>query len=327
MADRYTAFESTAAAYGTDTFTFTANQHDIDVVTEEITPERNHNYPKTSKGRTPRAKLLGPLGWSGNIETLLYTQGAPTLIFYAMGAGATVVDMPTMGVNTHTVTPAEIIPHFIMATGRNVREHQYANCVVTGFSVDFAPGDPVTLNADINSRKELANVAINTTTISFPDYDDAERTFSGVEVVSKIGAAEGGSPTIVTNVESANITYENNFEDQAYGLGDQHLTGKFVNDQDVSGSMEFSFLTITDYDDVVGDTDKEIFFVTTQGTGASERGYTFEINRASYDTTSLPTNNAERYVQTIDFTGTPNAAGDNIKMVLINDETESEFEA
>jgi len=325
MPSRYTVFEATEPGYTVDTFNFTSNQHDLDVVTEEVTPDRGHIYPKTSKGRTPREKLIGPLGWSGNIESLMYTMGTPSLFYYAMGGNTTVVDTPTLGVQQHTVVPADTLKYFIMATGRDLREHQYVSCTVTDWSMDFAPGDPVTAKFDINARKELANASLNTTTATFPDYDSAERTFSGVEIDAQMGAAEGGSPSSVLTIESANISYTNNFEDSAYVLGDQHLSGQFVNAQECTGSLELSFLTISDYDDVIADTDKEIWYTATQGAGSAERGYIFKLPRISYDTTNLPTQDAERYVQSLDFTATPNVAGNNIEIVFTNDELEAEF--
>lgn len=324
MTNRYTSFEATVAGYTTDTFTFTANRHDIDVVAEEISPDRGHQFIVTSKGRTPRAKLLGPLSWTGNIETLLYTKHASSLLYYTLGANSTVVDMPSLGVQQHTITPSTTIPHFIMETGRDLFGHQYVGCVSTGMSIDFAPDSPVSATFEINARKELATGSA-LDTVTFEDFDLAERTFSGVEVVTAMGAAEGGSPTTDTTVESANISYENNFEADAFVLGDQHLSGKFVNQIELTGSMEFSFLTINDYDDVVGDVDKEVWFTMTQGAAAAERGYVFKLPRISYDTTSLPTSNAERYVQSVDWTATDNAAGDAISIVVTNDMLAAEF--
>jgi hypothetical protein len=323
MTNRYCSFEATVAAYGTDTFTFTANQHDIDLVSEEITPDRGNIFPITNKGRTPRTRLIGPLSWTGSIETLMYTKHVPSLFYYAMGTAATVADMPTMGVNTHTITPGNTIIPFIMAIGRDVNEHQYTNCVLDGFSIDFAPADPMSVSFDVNCRKELTQAALSSVTLD--DFNAAERTFSGVEVAVAMGAAEGGSPTTDTTVESANISYTNNFEGDAYVVGDQYLSGNFVNQQEVTGSMEFSFLTITDYQDVVGDVDKEVWFTTTQGAGAAERGYVVKLPRISYNTTSIPTNNAERFVQSVDFTATGDATDDNIIVENIGVETNAEL--
>lgn len=327
MPSRYTAFESVEDDYTLDTFAFSANQHNLDVVAEEVTPDRGHIYPKTSKGRTARAQLNGPLSWTGNIETLMYTQGAPTLFYYALGNSSTATDSPTNGVNKHTVTTADTIKQFIMATGRDLREHQYVSTVATGFSMDFAPGDPVSADFAINARKELPNQPRDTTTVTFPDYDAAERTFSGVEMNTKMGPAEGGSPTSVITVESANISYENNFEDGAYVLGDQHLSGNFVNAIDITGSIEFSYATIDDYNDVVSDTAKELNFLASHGSAAAVRGYEFKFPRISYDTASIPTTDAERYVQSVDWTAADNAAGNAMTAIFTNDESAAEFTA
>jgi hypothetical protein len=323
MTNRYTSFEATADAYDIETpGTFVA-AHDIDVVTEELTPERNNIYPVTSKGRTSRRKLSGPLGWSGTIETLLYTIEAPTLVYYAMGGNTTAVDMPTMGINTHTVTPAAAIPHFIMETGRDFVSHQYTGCVITGYSVEYAPDAAVTLSCDVNARREHATSTLDS--ITFPDFDGAERTFGGVEVDMQTGAAEGGSPTSDGIFESFSFTYDNNFEDSAYVLGSQYLSGKFVNQINASGSAELSYLDNADYQDVVTDTEKELWMTCSQGAGAAERGYTLKLPRVSYDTTGLPTNNAERYVQSLDFTANDNAAGANTIWDFINAQTEAVF--
>lgn len=326
MTDRYTSFEATAAGYTTDTHTFTAARHDIDVVSEELTPERNNIYAVTSKGRTPRRKLQGPLAWTGNIETLLYTTQAPTLIYYAMGGNSFALDTPQTGVNTHSVTQANTIPHFIMEVGRDDVGHKYTGCVATGFTVDYTPDTAVTLNVDVNARKEQASGSLASVTLD--DFDSAERAYGGTEIITQFGAAEGGSPSSEAVVESANITYDNNFEDSAYVLGDQHLSGNFVNQINLSGSIEVSFIDSTKYFEVTSDTEKELWLVANNGlTLTAERGYTFKLPRISYDTTTLATNNAERYVQTIDFTANDNATGNNMIVEIINSEAEADFTA
>jgi hypothetical protein len=326
MTNRYTSFESTADAYDADTLTFTGAKHDIDVITEELTPERNNIYPVTSKGRTPRRKLKGPLAWTGNIETLLYTISAPSLVYYAMGANTTTLDTPALGVNTHTVTPAATIPHFVMETGRDLDASQYTGVVATGFSLEYSPDAAVTINVDVNARKEQAKTTLDT--ITFPDFDGAERTYGGVEVVTQIGAAEGGTPTTFGTVESFSLTYDNNFEDSAYVLGSQYLSGNFVNQINCTGSMELSYLVVTDYDDVVADVEKELWLVCNNGDTTpvtDERGYTVKMPRISYDTTGLPTNNAERFVQSLEFTCNDNAAGNALEVDFINEQTEAAF--
>ncbi len=325
MTNRYTSFEATAALYTDDTHTFGADRHDIDVVTEELSPERNNVYAVTSKGRTPRTKLNGPLGWSGNIECLLYPIEAPTLIYYAMGAISSTPDMPVTGVDTHLITPAAVIPHFILEVGRDVVAHKYTGVVATGYTLEYAPDAAVTVNVDVNARKEQANAALGS--VTFADFNIAERAYGGVEVDTLIGAAESGSPTSFGTVESFSFTYDNNFEDGAYVLGDRHLSGNFVNQINATGNFDLSFLAIADYDDVVGDVEKELELAMTQGTGAAERSVKFTFPRISYDTTSLPTNNAERFVQGLEFTANDNAAGDAVIMEVINAQDEAQFTA
>jgi len=230
-----------------------------------------------------------------------------------------------MGINTHTVTPGATIPNFVVESGRDLVAHQYTGVVCTSYNLDAAPDAAVAISFDLNARKEQATTTLDS--ITFADFDGAERTFGGVELVTKMGAAEGGSPTTVGSFESFSFSYDNNFEDDAFVIGSQYLSGNFVNQINASGSMELSYLTNSDYQDVVTDTEKELWLVASQGTGANERGYTLKLPRISYDTTSLPTNNAERYVQSLDFTANDNAAGDSVIWEFINAQSEANFTA
>jgi hypothetical protein len=319
MTNRYTSFEATAAAYDSDTFTYTGSRHDVDVVTEELTTERNNIYPVTSKGRTPRRKLIGPLAWTGNIETLFYTKEVPTLLYYAMGAHA----VTGAGPFDHVLTPGSTIINFIMSTGRDLFAHRYTGVVATGFSLEYTPDSALTCNFDINARKEQTRVALEG--ITFDDFDSAERTYGGVEIDSQIGVADA-APSSFGTVESYSLTYENNFEDSAYVLGSQFLSGNFVNQINITGSMEFSFLQITDYDDVVTDTEKSLWLVANNGASAgAEREIIIKQDRISYDSTSIPTNNAERYVQSLEFTCNDNTAGNALEIEIKNGQTGAEF--
>ena len=342
MTSRYTSFEATAAVYTADTFTFTGNKHDIDVVTENLDPDRGNIYPVTSKGRTPRRKLKGPLKWDGSIETLLYTKHAPSLLYYAMGANRTLPNLGPSAIQTgcfqHEVTSAFTIPDFIMETGRDFGCMRYTGCAATGFSVDFAPDAAIALTVNINGRKEQAQTTV--ANVTFPDYDLAERAYSGVEIVAKNAGAEGTVASI-SIVEGANFTYENNFEDSAYTLSSQYLPGLFINQVNLTGSFDISVLDFNQYTAVTADTEQAWTFLADNGsTLTNARGYLFAFPRLSYDKTNLPTTNAERYVQSIDWTANPNvanwvpsygtdsiAAGNSMAVRIYNAQTAAEFTA
>lgn len=325
MTKRYFSFEDTGVAYDVDTFTFAANRHDIDVTTEDITPERGHIYPQTSRLRKARRHLLGPNTWTGTIETLLYPTGPTTLLFYALGTNAFTVDMPTLGINTHIVTAADTIPNFISEIGRDDVSHQYVGCVVAGFTMDYAPDAALTASFDINFRKELAPSTLST--IVFDDYDDLDRAFSGVEVDPQLGTAEGGTPTSVTFVESASITVENNFV-TLNALKSQFNAANLVEALNVTGSLDIRFDDDTQYTDVVNDTSKELFLTATHGAGSSQRDITVKLTRITYDNTSLTTTDTQRYTQTLDFTSEPDSTSEDvISIEVINALLQVPFEA
>jgi len=324
MTNRYVTFEDTVAAYTDDTFTLTAVQHDIDVIAETLTPSRNNIYVQTNKNRTPRRHLQGTLAWDGNIEAPLYPAHTTSLIYYGLGANTTVVDMPTLTLQTHTVTAALTIPDFILGIGRDDVEHDYTGCVVKGFSIEYAPDAALTINADINARKEQAPAVLQM--ITFSDFDDLERAFGGTEVDPQLGVAESGTPTSVTFVESASVTVENNFVDSLYTLNDQHLSANVVEALAVTGSLEIRFDDDTQYTDVVNDTDKELFLTANHGSAATEREIDIQMSRISYDDTDLSTADTQRFTQTLNWTAEDDStSGEQITVNVINALLETAF--
>jgi len=316
MTDRYTSFENTAAAYDTDTHTFGSNRHDIDVTSEDITPDRGNIYPQTSRIRKARRHLLGPNTWTGTIETLLYPSGAASLLHYGMGATTTVIDMPTTGINTHTITVANTVPSFILEIGRDSLAHKYTGCVVGGLTLDYAPDAALTLSAEVDLRKEQPTAAL--ATVVFQDYDVAERAFSGVEIDAKMGAAEAAT-TSVTFVESGSVALANNFV-QNNSLNSQFNAANIVEASQITGSLDIRFDNANEYADVTGDTDKALDFAATFGSAAAQRDINILLGRISYDSTSLSTADTARYTQTLEWTGETDASEEVLTIEVINAE-------
>jgi hypothetical protein len=92
--------------------------------------------------------------------------------------------------------------------------------------------------------------------------------------------------------------------------------------------MELSFLQIADYDDVVGDVERRLTLVANNGDqtpAVDEREINVDLPRISYDSTSLPTNNAERFVQSLEFTCNDDASGNAAIVTVYNEELDTDF--
>lgn len=327
MTDRYFSFEATVAAYDTDTHTYTADRHDIDVTSEDITPERGNIYPQTSRKRKARRHLTGPNTWTGTVETLLYPTHATSLLYYGMGANTTVVDMPIMGINTHTLQVANTIPDFISSIARDDVSHLYTGCVIGGFTLDYAPDAALTGSFEVDFRKEQTPGTLDS--VTFADFDEAERAFSGVEVDPQLGVAEGGSPTSVTFVEAASVSLANNFV-QNNSLNSKYNAANIVEASQITGSLDIRFDDDTQYTDVVGDVDKELWLTASYGSGTAQRDIEVRLFRISYDSTSLTTTDTQRYTQTLEWTGETSVgapAEQVIEIDVINALTEAAFTA
>jgi len=332
MTNRYTSFEDTAAGFDTDTFTFTALRHDLDVISEDITPERGHIYPATSTGRTRRGKITGPKSWSGSIESPFFPLEAASLVYYALGTDTFTLDMPVSGINIHTLSQAISLPSFIVAIGRDDQSHEYTGCVATGCTLDYAPDATLTQSTDVFFRKEQPRMTLDS--ITFVDFDVDDRAFGGVEVTPGIGTANTAGPAAVTFVESASVAWTNEFSDDAFALGSEFLPANIVANYEVTGSFDIRFTATSDvYDDVVSSTNKAFDLDATFGSGTAERRVHVRMDNISYDSTSIPTDGNQRFVQTVEFTAEnadgvgDSAAGNPLEIDVINDDIEADFTA
>jgi len=315
LTDRYVIFEAQPVGYTDETWpALNANTHILDVSGEDITADQQFIYPETSMGRLRRNRITGPKKFAGPIDTPLYPRDATSLLYYAMGGIATVVDTPTMGVHTHTLTKAKTIPAFRMAVGRDVNEHRYTGCLVNGVTIDYAPDEVLTGSFNIIARRELGTPSGNAldTATSVPDFNSADRAFGGVEVVPEF------DDVVQTGVESASISWENNVAEDAFALGSPYLPAKINAGFVPSGSMDLRFDAITNYEAFLDEDSIKFELNATYGATTAQRDLGIECPQISMDTNRLPTDNLERYVQTIDFTPERDANDNAIIITVIN---------
>ena len=300
--------------YTNETFAaFGASSHVVDPVGEDISGDQQYLYPRTTGIRNVRGRIQGPKKWSGSLDCPVYPTHGTSLIYYALGDATTVTDSPNTDVNTHTITANKnfSIPFFQAGIGRDLNEHRYVGGLVNSFTVDYSPDEILTFSSDVVFRRELTPGALDTGA-AFIDFDDVDRAFGGTEVDAQIDAAS------VTFVESASITVENNVADDAYALGNAHLPAGIIEGLDVSGSFDLRYDALNRYSDFLSGTKRQFTLDATRGAAATLRRVQFDLPKISYDVNRLPTDNVERYVQTLDFTAEPDSNSDPIVVLVTN---------
>ena len=319
MVDRYFQFE-TQSTFIDETFpTMGVSHHVLDVSGEDITGDQQYIYPSTSTGRVKRNRISGPVKFSGPIDIPMYSIGAPTMLFYALGAVTTITASPTTALNTHSIKKSKTIPFFRAAIGRDQKEHKYVGGIVGGFTLDYSPDEIFTGSFDLIFRREKTPLSTLSTSVTFPDYNSLERAFGGVEVTPKIGGSD------VTFVESLSVTVENNVAEDAFALGSKYLPAGIVAELALSGSMDLRYDSSDRYTDWLDGTERQIEVNALHGTGDNQRDIQVDLPLCSYDVNRVPTDNIERYVQTIDFTPEQDTNGDPIIITVINAESNTEI--
>ena len=324
MTKRYTRFETQAAMTTNDSsWSVGSNVHVLDVSGEDISVDNGYIYPATASSRHYKRGIKGPVKITGPIDTPLFPKGAASLLYYTLGANTTTGSSAPY---THTIKKGDSIPQFSCEVGKDVKAHKFVGGIVNSATIDYAPDDTLNGSFDTVFRKELATSAL--ASVTFPDFDSAERAFAGHECTFKIGAAEGGSPSTSTICESFSLSLENNVADDAFALGDRYLPANIVAQFAASGTMDLRYDASSHYDDFLATTEKEIHIVADNGlSSANNRKLTIKLPRIAYDSNRLPTDNVERFVQAISFTCETNAAGDPIIVEVIIAETEAQFTA
>lgn len=319
MVDRYLEFE-TQSTFTDETFpNFGVNSHVLDVSGEDITGDQQYIYPPTSTGRVKRNRISGPVKFSGPVDIPIYSISAPSFLYYALGAVTTVPNTPVTALNTHTIKKAKTIPFFRAAIGRDEKEHQYVGGIIGGFTLDYSPDEILTGSFDLIFRREKSPLATLATAVTFPDFNIIERAFGGVEVTPRIGGSD------VTFVESLSVTLENNVAEDAFALGSKYLPAGIVSELAITGSMDVRYDSSDKYTDWLDGTERQIELNATHGTGDDLRNIDVDLPLCSYDVNRLPTDNIERYVQTIDFTPEQDTNGDPIIITIVNAESNAEI--
>ena len=319
MVDRYLIFE-TQTPFTNESFDdFGANAHTLDVSGEDITGDQQYIYPLTATGRVKRNRITGPKKFSGPIDCPIFPREATSLIYYCLGSASTVVDSPTTDHNTHTIKKAKTIPFFRAGIGRDQKEHRYVGGIISGMTLDYSPDETFSGSFDTILRRELTLATLKSTAIVFPPFNDVDRAFGGVEVTPAVAGTD------VTFVESASVTIENNVAEDAFALGSPYLPAGIVAAFEPSGSFDLRYDNSQRYTDWLTGVEVQFELTATYGSGITERTVKIDLPKISYDVNRLPTENIERFVQTIDFTPEQDSNGDPIIVTVVNSRSNAEL--
>ena len=317
MTNRYCRFEVKSNFVSESFGSFSANEHVLDVAGEDITGDHQYIYPQVTSGRVKRNKVTGPKKFSGTIECPVFPREGTSLLYYSLGGITTITNTPLTNLNTHTIKKATTIPFFRTAIGRDQSEHRYVGGIINSTTLDYAPDELLMASFDVVYRRELTLGSLASPT--FPDFNANERAFGGVEVGVEF------NDVAVTFVESASITWENNVAADAYALGSAYLPAGIVAGLDMSGSMDLRYDSNARYTDFLAGTDIKLELLAAYGATTFQRKVNINCPVVSYDTNKLPTENLERYVQTLDFTPARDANGDPILITVVNTRTNAQM--
>jgi hypothetical protein len=319
VVDRYVQFQTQTTFVGESFDAFGANDHRLDVSGEDITGDHQYIYPATVTGRTKRDRITGPKKFSGPIDCPIFSVGATSLLYYGLGKLTTVANTPTTNLNTHTITKAKTIPFFRAGIGRDLKEHQYVGGMIGGFTLDWDPNELFTGTFDTVFRKELSPLGtLNTTTSGFfPEFSKLERAFGGSEVATLVDGSDQGDC-----FESISVEIDNSIADDAYCLGSPYLSAGVIAGLEVTGSFDLVYEASTMYTRWLDGTEIQLELNAAHDVGdaALERKVDVDLPKISMDVNKLPTDNIERYVQTVDFTAETDTNGDPIIVKVVNAE-------
>jgi len=111
----------------------------------------------------------------------------------------------------------------------------------------------------------------------------------------------------------------------AFALGSRYLPAGIVAELALSGSMDLRYDSSARYTDWLDGTERQIELDATHGTAGNQRDVNIDLPLVSYDVNRVPTDNIERYVQTIDFTPEQDTNGDPILIKIINAESNAQI--
>jgi len=255
----------------------------------------------------------------------LYPLNATSLLWYGLGG----YDHSEVGgIHTHTLHVENTLPFFDMYIGKDLNEHEYHSGIVKSVSLDFEVNEPVLLTADCMFGREIAPQAVTpiggTNQHAFPDYNIANRAFSGAEVTTQIAGST------VTTIEAASVEVNNTVVEDNFVLGDRYLPFAFIQEVECSGSLTLAHSNIAQYNYILNETTPSLTLTGSYGTGAGARSVTTTLRKLSFDTGNLPTEGNDRYILDLDFMGEPVAgtttsAQSPIQVVVKNAQGEDAF--
>ena len=316
MTNRYAKFQK-STNYVVDTWPAdSANNHEIDIISDDISGDKGFIYPETSAQRLKRNRLEGGIVYTGEIQIPAYPREAMSMLYYALGSLTSA--MPdASGVIKHTVKMATTIPNFNLAIGRDKMEHRYTGGCLKGLTIDYEVNEPVLLTCDTMFRTELASGALDT--ITFPDYNVLEKAFAGAQVEHKI------NNTTVHYIESASVEIANSIVEDNFTLGSRYLPNKFVEGLEVTGNFEIAYSDYQRYADFLNEQELKLQLIASYGGAATAREFELSLPNLSLNTANLPTDSTSRYLLETEFMAQRDSTNNAVYAYISNTRTNAQM--
>ena len=289
--------------------------HKIDMSSDDISGDKGFIYPETVAQRLKRNRLPGGVKYGGEIQVPAYPIEAISLLYYTLGKCTSAAGSNSLF--DHVIKASNMIPSFIAAIGKDIKEHRFTGGCMKGVTIDYETGEPVLLSFDTMFRKELVPSSLST--IAFPDYNVAERAFSGAEVAHKVAGTQ------VHYIESASIEIANNVVDDNFVLGDRYLPTKFIEGLEITGSMELAYSDYARYEDFLDEDEPKLELLAEYGATTTKRAFGVELPKLSLNTANLPTDSTSRYLLEVEFMAERDAADDAIIIKATNPKTNAQL--
>lgn len=310
MTNRYGLFQKIATFTTAMPATTATSGHNIDLISEDIAGDKGWVYPVTSAQRLKRNRLKGGISYGGDIQMPLYPRETPSLLYYAMGKDTTTANGTLF---KHVMEPDTAIHSFVASIGKDKKEHNFSGGAMKGFTIDLEVNEPVLVTFDTMFRKEEAEGDL--LDITWPDFNIDERAFSGVDMEVEVDGND------VSYIESATIEYQNTIVDDNYVLGSQFLPELYVQEIEVTGTLEIGYNDFDRYELFLDEDDPSLEFEGDFGRGGDNRNLHITLKQLSFNTASLPTDSSNRYLLELEYMAERDSSGDLMEIEVLNDQS------
>ena len=319
--DRYLGIAK-ETAYGTAV----APTKYIDFSSFSVNPVRENLYPPTAQRRELVWKKEGPVREKGSLEVEVRPDEIDSFAYWGLGSGTTTAAGDSLAYQ-HMIRPSEheIYSFTTEAGSIGTYARRINGCFITSLKFEAAARENLTCSLDITGRSETLVTPAQSQTFQ------TELPFAFHEAAVTLGGSS------FTTMEAFRVSIENSVDEDAFVLGNQFLPGIRLEGINVTGDIELTFNSWTEYQRFLASTTATTFgvqnsfalkviFTSVQTTGSVSVGYEnylieFDLPAIHYDTVEVNEEKRDRIVMTASYTAlynTSSAYAVRVKIINTN---------